>query len=180
MSNSRTRLMAEIALAAALATVLNFIPHIFFGWMTMEIGVLPVLLLGYRRGPWAGMACGLVWGVLTIALGQAFILVPTQAILEYILAPIITGATGFLPKKNWTAVGFGLFAIVIIKYCFHFLAGIIFWSSFAWPGYSAGLYSLIVNGVSGLLTAAFAVIAGLILLHRFPKLLEVQNKRFAS
>ncbi|GBG96011.1 energy-coupled thiamine transporter ThiT [Lactococcus termiticola] len=171
MSNLRTRLLAEVALAAALATVLNFIPHTFFGWMTMEIGVLPILLLGYRRGPWAGMAGGLVWGLLTIALGQAFILVPAQAILEYILAPIITGATGFFSKKNIGFVGLGILVVVLIKYVIHFLAGIIFWSSFAWPGYSATLYSLIVNSVSGLITAGFAVIAGLILIKRFPKLL---------
>ena len=46
------------------------------------------------------MTGGLVFGLLLIVLGQATILTPVQALLEYIVAPISLGLAGVLRKRT--------------------------------------------------------------------------------
>lgn len=174
MSNSNTRLITEIAFAAALGLLLNMIPHTFMAWITIELGVVPILLLAIRRGAAAGFVAGFVWGLLTIILGQASILAWNQALLEYIAAPIILGLAGFVKVRRPLPLAGMIMLAVVVKYLCHFWAGIIFWSQYAWKGWGAVAYSAIVNGVSGLLTAGFAVIIILIIVSKVPKILEIK------
>ena len=66
-----------------------------------------------------------------------------------------------------------IFAVLIAafaKYFWHFVAGVIFWSDYAWKGWGAVSYSLIINGVSGLLTALAAIIILIAVKKAYPKL----------
>lgn len=102
MSNSKfnVRLLTEIAFMAALAFIISLIPNTVYGWIIIEIATIPILLLSLRRGLTAGLVGGLIWGMLAIITGHAYILTLSQAFLEYILAPMSLGLAGLFRQKT--------------------------------------------------------------------------------
>ncbi|RZI49712.1 energy-coupled thiamine transporter ThiT [Lactococcus kimchii] len=180
MSNSKfnIRLLTEIAFMAALAFVISLIPNTVYGWIIIEIACIPILLLSLRRGLAAGAFGGLIWGILALITGHAYILTLTQAGLEYLIAPVCLGLAGLFAQKTTKLKLFpvlsGIFIAVLVKYFFHFLAGIIFWSQYAWKGWGAVAYSLAVNGISGILTAVAAGIILSIFVKKFPKIFQTK------
>jgi thiamine transporter len=56
------------------------------------------------------------------------------------------------------------------KYFCHFVAGVIYWGSYAPKGQSPVLYSLIINGGSAVASIVFAVAVLSVLLRVSPKL----------
>lgn len=181
MSNSKfdVRLLTEIALMAALAFIISLIPNTVYGWIIIEIACIPILILSLRRGLYAGFVGGLVWGILTIITGHAYILAPSQAFIEYILAPVSLGLAGFFRQRKlelrYFPVVIGVLIAVLVKYTLHFIAGIIFWSQYAWKGWGAVAYSLAVNGISGVLTAVAAIVILAIFVKKFPKVFVPKN-----
>lgn len=179
MSNSKfnVRLLTEIAFMAATAFIISLIPNTVYGWIIVEIACIPILLLSLRRGVVAGLVGGLVWGILSIITGHAYILTLSQAFLEYIIAPVSLGLAGLFRQKTTTLklmpVLWGIFVAVLAKYFFHFIAGIIFWSQYAWKGWGAVAYSLAVNGISGILTAVAALVVLAIFVKKFPKIFQI-------
>ncbi|WP_162930907.1 energy-coupled thiamine transporter ThiT [Lactococcus allomyrinae] len=176
MSNSKfnIRLLTEIAFMAALAFIISLIPNTVYGWIIIELACIPILLLSLRRGFVAGVIGGLIWGILAIITGHAYILTLSQASLEYILAPLSLGLAGLFRQKTlqlkFSPVLLGIFIAVLVKYFFHFIAGIIFWSQYAWKGWGAVAYSLAVNGISGILTAIAAMVILSIFIKKFPQI----------
>ncbi|WP_263849585.1 energy-coupled thiamine transporter ThiT [Lacticaseibacillus camelliae] len=68
-SNSRVLILVEIAVIAAFAMALEYVPHkTGISSIEMSYGVIPITVLALRRGTGAGMAAGLTWGVLDIML----------------------------------------------------------------------------------------------------------------
>ena len=180
MSNSKfnVRLLTEIAFMAALAFIISLIPNTVYGWIIIEIACIPILILSLRRGFLAGVIGGLVWGILAMITGHAYILTLSQAGLEYLVAPLSLGLVGLFRPKAQSLQLFpllsGVFIAVLAKYFFHFLAGIIFWSQYAWKGWGAVAYSLAVNGISGVLTAVAACIILTLFVKKFPQLLFIR------
>ena len=158
--NTRLYLLVEIAIFAAVAFALDLlIPKL--GW-SFRIGfdMVPIMILALRWGIPAGMAGGLIWGLLQIVSGDAYVLTVAQVILEYPIACMSLALAGIffvaiqkeLRKSNYTvgkaiayAVGGALIGSVGRFVC-HWLAGVIFWGSGAAPGQSVYLFSLAVNG----------------------------------
>ncbi|AUO83498.1 Thiamine transporter [Streptococcus agalactiae] len=62
----------------------------------------------------------------------------------------------------------GAILATFVRYVWHYIAGVIFWASYAPKGMSATLYSLSVNGTAGLLTLFFVVISIIILVISYP------------
>jgi thiamine transporter len=69
MQNSRSRVIAEVAIFAALAVV--------FDWLTLfkmpqggavTLSLVPILFVAYRHGVKAGMITGLIVGIVTFIL----------------------------------------------------------------------------------------------------------------
>jgi Predicted membrane protein len=58
----------------------------------------------------------------------------------------------------------------VARYFWHFVAGVAFWGSYALWGMNPWIYSLIMNGASGLATAAVTVVVLVILLRMMPTL----------
>lgn len=176
MSNSKfdIRVLTEISFMAALAFVISIIPNTVYGWIIIEIATIPILILSLRRGWGAGLIGGLLWGLLAIVTGHAYILTPTQALLEYILAPTVLGIAGFFNLKSQVPktmmIVWAVFLSILAKFFLHFIAGVIFWGQYAWKGWGAVAYSFAVNGISGLLTAIAALIILLIFAKSFPKI----------
>lgn len=178
MSNSKVLELTETAIAAALALVLSFISINYAQVFYLELAVIPLLVLALRRGVFWGMTSGLLFGLLLIVLGQATILTPIQALLEYIVAPISLGLAGVLRKKDSSQTR-TIFAVaflgVLIKYFWHFVAGVIFWGQYAWKGWGAIPYSFVVNGISGLATAALAALVLVLLSKSAPQIFQAKK-----
>ncbi|WP_125980220.1 energy-coupled thiamine transporter ThiT [Loigolactobacillus iwatensis] len=165
MSDRRLHIWVEGAIIAAMAMALEYLPHSVGPWVNLSYGVIPVAIFSLRRGAKAGLATGLVWGLLDLFLrgfGDGGFLNPLQGVLEYPVAFSVVGLIGLgaAPLRRaiiaqahnriiGIALGYTLLG-VIIKYFCHFLAGVIYWGSYAPKGMNPWLYSLAVNGGSAL------------------------------
>ena len=187
-SNQRIQILLEVALFAVIALILDlFIPSI--GPVKIDIKMLPVVIIALRRGLIPGILSGLLWGLLQVLVGDAYILTISQFLLEYFVAFALIGLAGFFSKplqkllnEEPDALGKQIFWASIglligsgARYIIHFLAGYIFWGSYAPEGQGAFLYSLIVNGTSFLTETATVLVAILFLTKYFQTLIRVEN-----
>jgi thiamine transporter len=103
--------------------------------------MFPIMGYGWVFGPGPGIAAGLVYGVLQF-IQEPYILNPAQFMMDFVFPFAALGLTGFFRRNLWA----GAAVAGATRFCFHFLSGIIFWSSYAPEGQPAALYSLIYNG----------------------------------
>lgn len=178
MSKNVTALI-EVGLFAALAMVLSFIPD-FVGWFSPSFGAIPLVFFSLRRGLSYGLLAGLIWGLLHFLLGKVYYLSLEQVLLEYILAFLVMGLAGIVstPFKNAlqdTRTSLSLFyafagasIAIFVRYLIHYIAGILFWSSYAPEGMSAEWYSITVNGTAGGATLFVTLLALGLIVPAFP------------
>ena len=138
------RTLAQVAMAVALAMVLHQLKiyRLPQGGSITAGSMVPLLLVAWAYGPWAGMLAGLVFGMMTLMIG-GYVVHPAQGILDYPLAYIALGVAGFFPKHQFFGGAMGLCG----RFFCHFLAGIVFFSQYAWVGWSPWIYSLALNGL---------------------------------
>lgn len=156
--------LIEAAIMAVLAFLIALIPF-DFAWVEIELGMLPIILLSYRRGLKAGLFSGFLWGMIKLLSGDIWVLTLSQVLLEYLFAFALSGLAGLAYKTIQKQIKHGENRALILsltwsiglaclaKYAIHFIAGVIFWSSYAPDGMGAVTYSLLVNGSSFLLTS---------------------------
>lgn len=176
--NQRLHVMMETVLMAVLAFILSFIP-IKTTNFDIAIGLIPVILLGLRRGVLPSATAGVIWGLLDLISGKASILNPWQGILEYIVAFAFAGLCGLFAHKMQqtthpnriivTATLTGVFA----RYFWHFIAGGIFWGSFAPKTINPWIFSLISNGLSAIATSVVVSLALIFIYHYAKKLFTI-------
>lgn len=156
---------------AAVAMALEYIPtSIGPSSIQVSLGIIPICIYSFRRGAIPGMIAALIWGVLDLflrGLSTGSVLNVWQGLLEYTIAFLVVGLAGIvknqldktLRQKDYVKVSayviLGIFIGTFIKYFFHFIAGVIYWGSYAPKGMNALLYSLIING--GSFVASFIV-----------------------
>lgn len=141
MKNSRTRLLTEVAVAAALATVLGFIRLYRLPWGgSLSLKILPLLFLAFRRGPKAGASAGLVTGLVTLILDPV-ILHPVQVLLDYIFPYLSLGAAGWFRR----APRWGIFVTSVGRLGFHVLSGAIFFAAYAPPALNRQTYQILTD-----------------------------------
>lgn len=154
--------MIEVAICAALAMILDFLPSLHFGpSISISFSMVPIFILAFRWGFFASMVSGLLWGILQIALGEAWIFTPSQAFIEYFIAFASIGFAGLFNNRirgrmqtgrkgralMWVVVG--VFVGGAARYFWHFIAGVIFFKSLALKaGKSPIIYSLTMNGIT--------------------------------
>ena len=173
MKNTKLLTMIEGAIIAGVCVALSFIPlNTANASFDLSLGLIPLGVYALRRGALPAMAVGLVWGLLLIVLGKAFILMIPQVLLEYPVAFAFGGFGGILAgmlRRETAAERYGAMVRTAIlsgvlsavsRWFFHFLAGVIFWGSFAPEGMSPVVYSLFFNGISA---AANAVMLAVVL-----------------
>lgn len=186
--NNQLVVSIESAMFAVLAFVIALIP-LDIGPFEIELGMIPIIILSYRRGLKSGLLSGFLWGVIKLALGNFTMLSVLQVFIEYIFAFAVSGLAGVSWKKlhrevfaeNWPRVfgtiAWSTFLAVFVKYGIHYVAGVVYWSIYAPEGMNASLYSFIVNGSSGVATfIVVGVIIGLII-YRVPRLLFINNEQ---
>jgi thiamine transporter len=191
MSNKSISLggLIEGAIMAALAMALSYIPHDIGGLgIQIQWGILPLVLVAERRGWKIGVVSGVIWGVLDAMLrGGSNLLNPVQIIMEYPVAFGVLGLAGLVAQplaqalKNRqlaTAIVYifiGGFIGTLSKYFFHFVAGVFYWGSYAPKGWNVWLFSLYVNGISGVLGLVYDAVVLAILVSIAPQLFSVSD-----
>lgn len=153
--------MAEIAAFASVAFVLDMLSSLYSGFFvsggSISIAMVPIIILSLRRGPVAGVLCGLIVGLLDLTDGfytvtDAWYKVFLQVGLDYILTYMFVGLIGLF-KPLFSKIKL-LPTVVMLttiagvgKFMSHFLSGILFWPQF--DGQALGermIYSLVYNG----------------------------------
>ncbi|ABS23686.1 energy-coupled thiamine transporter ThiT [Bacillus cytotoxicus] len=176
MRNTNLQAMIESAILAAFALIIDILPlsiKIPTGG-SVSFAMIPIFIIAYRWGFKMAFLGGLIWGLLQIVFGDAYILTPIQAVIEYFIAFAFIGFAGLFYRSIQKAIsnnqGKKVLLYIILgtligsfaRYFCHFIAGIIFWGQYAPKGQSAFLYSFIVNG--SIMLASFALCTVLLLL----------------
>lgn len=143
MTASRTKVLVEIALTIALASVLHFVRV----WQmpaggSVSLEMLPLLVLGLRRGPVAGLIAGALFGVVDYFM-EPFFVHWVQLVLDYPLAFAAVGGLAGLFSAPWrravaegraakAAVWIVPAAVVVAsagRYVAHFVSGVVFFAT---------------------------------------------------
>jgi len=192
MRNRKLVLLMEIAIFGALGFVLDRL--LVFEMPqggSITLVMLPILLMAFRRGVWAGVLTGFIVGLLQLITGNfyaaplSFGFVVLQVGLDYVLAFIVIGFAGlyrsqFLKSKEKEnkkgmvlAVVIGAFIGSFLRYIVHVLTGIFFFGEFA-EG-NVVLYSLIYNSTYMIPVFLLGAIVCSILFITAPRLLQPNN-----
>lgn len=142
---NKTQRLTITGIMIALGTVLSLITifRLPYGGSITLFSMVPILLTGYLFGVKWGVASGAVFGVIQGLLGAtmsgAFIgqrvggVIAVMAI-DYIFAFAVLGFSGvFKHKVKNAAVAFSLGCVFasFLRFCAHFVSGIIIWGSYA-------------------------------------------------
>jgi thiamine transporter len=159
-----TRVLAEAALAVALAFVLGLIKvfQMPFGG-SISLDMVPLILLALRQGPFVGIVAGAAYGLLDLAI-EPFIVHPVQVLFDYPLAFGVLGLAGFFAPTVRGAI-LGTIVAVLARFLCHFVSGIVFFASYAPKGWNPYLYSAAYNLAYLIPSLAVAVVAIVVLLR---------------
>jgi len=142
-SQSHVKILAEMVMMIALATILYFTRIYTFpqgGSVTLG-SMIPLMLLSLRRGAKIGISAGVIYGLIILYL-EPFVYNPFQVLLDYPLAFGALGLAGLFRRLPIIGVAIAMLG----RFVCHFLSGIIFFASFAPPEMSPIVYSALYNG----------------------------------
>lgn len=180
--NSKTIIMVEGAMLIALATALSYLKLFdmpFGGSITLEM--IPLVIMGLRRGPKWGLFTGFVHGLLQMIIGFSNVLYCATLLsqigcilLDYLLAFSALGLAALFatPFKNNKKVGYIVGSIIVcaLRFVCSFLSGWLLWGSYAPEGMKPAVYSLVYNGAYMLPDTIIVAIAIGILAYTVPKI----------
>lgn len=140
----QTRVLAEIAIMVALATVLSFIKIFNFpqgGSITLG-SMIPILLVALRRGPKIGIFTGACYGLVQLIVdGYIGMFHPLSLLLDYPIAFGALGLAGLFPKQPLIGVYLGITG----RFVAHVISGYVFFYMYAPPGMNPLVYSIVYN-----------------------------------
>ncbi|WP_066251862.1 energy-coupled thiamine transporter ThiT [Neobacillus drentensis] len=189
---SNTLFIAEVAVFAALAYLLDFVAGILSLriWPqggSISIAMVPIFLIAYRWGIKGGMLTGFLLGLLQFILGYSQIYTLIQGFIDYFVAFSVVGLAGIFasPVKNslikhekgkWMSyVVMGAFLGSALRYLCHVLSGIVFFGEYAPKGQPVAIYSLLYNGTYMLPSFIISAIIIIIVISAVPKRLFTQK-----
>jgi thiamine transporter len=163
-----TKIIAEIVVFVALATVLSYIKIFSFpqGGSVTAGSMVPILWLALRRGAKIGVFAASVYGLVQLVV-EPFIVHPAQVLLDYPIAFGMLGLAGLFQKRPFLGVNVG----IIGRFLAHLVSGIIFFSNYAPEGMHPVVYSTIYNG--GYLLAELVISIYVIYLLQESKVLKI-------
>jgi thiamine transporter len=142
-SSFSIRVIAEVSIMVALATVLSMIKifHLPHGGSITAGSMVPLLWISLRRGPKVGLFAASVFGGLQFAMEPWFVH-PVQLLLDYPVAFGFVGLAGLLRRHALAGIALGLLG----RFASHFFSGVWFFSDYAPSGVSPYVYSALYNG----------------------------------
>jgi len=159
MRSDRVSLLAEIALAVALSAVL-WLLGVKLPWNiaggTVALDMLPIMIVGLRRGLVPGLITGALWGAGSLLL-DPYIIHPVQLVFDYPLAFALCGFVGLGTSRVRETLADGkrlqassLVTLLVIlggagRFVSHFISGAVFFASNAPTGQPVLLFSAIYN-----------------------------------
>jgi len=168
-------MLAECAMMVALAFVLSFITY-SGTWLqggSVSLEMIPIVIIGLRRGAKWGAATGFVSGVLQLMMGFSNVMYcPTLLtqigciLLDYIVAFTVLGLAGpvaSLLGRKWFGAAVGTALAGLMRFICHFISGIWLWGEYAPEGQPVWLYSLTYNGTYMLVNTILAVVVVVLL-----------------
>lgn len=144
------RVLAEIAIFTALATVLSTIIIYVMpqgGSITLA-SMVPIIWLALRRGPKVGIVTGILYGCIQFAMlpyiapvtNPAIALI--QVLLDYPIAFGVLGLAGCFKKYPVAGAAVG----VSLRFVMSFLSGAFIWAGVYAIGLDPYIYSAVYNG----------------------------------
>lgn len=179
---SKTRIMIEGTIVAALAFMLSLIPTTIGSSFTISLGMIPMTLFALRRGVKPALLSAFIWGILHFPAGDVYFLSVVQVLIEYPIAFTFAGFAGLYAKKVQQAlmdqdlssarknIVYGALVGTGVRFFWHFVAGVVFWGSYALWGMNPWIFSFVMNGASGLATAIITAIVAVLILEKVPQL----------
>ena len=187
MRSTRTLVITEVALAIALAAVLNFLqvrlPVNLFGG-SINLSMLPIAVVALRRGALSGMVAGTAFGIIDLLI-EPYVLVPVQVLLDYPLPYLLFGlgvglfsdwynkaSSGVRAKATGRLVAQGSLVIVValvfgglLRLASHVVSGVVFFSEYAADFFASNPTLLMAGPVdSGLNLWIYSVVYNLLYL----------------
>lgn len=139
--------MTECAIMIALATILSLIKVFELPWggSITAASMLPLVIIGYRRGLKWGMFSSVIYSLIQMLLGGGTIsaafapgsmkwyLAVLMVLLDYFFAFSLVGLSGLFRNKNKPSKSLALGALVgtSARFVMHFLSGWILWGAWA-------------------------------------------------
>ncbi|WP_071394930.1 energy-coupled thiamine transporter ThiT [Bacillus tuaregi] len=193
MNKVRLTALVEASFFAVFAIILDFLPSIKLSpSISISFAMVPIFILAFRWGVKVSVISGFLWGILQIAMGEAWIATPVQGFIEYFLAFAFIGLAGLFHKqiqsnlqssKKKKAIAWIVVAVIagsFARYFWHFLAGVFFFGSYAPEGMSPVLFSFLANGATMLGSAVLCSIVVGLLLSTAPRLVIRKTKDTAT
>ncbi|MBP2239719.1 thiamine transporter [Cytobacillus eiseniae] len=184
--------LIEASFFAAFAIILDLLPSIKpTPNISISIAMLPIFILAFRWGFRVSVISGFMWGILQIVMGDAWIVTPVQAIIEYVLAFAFIGFAGLFYNPIQKHLRYGkkkvalswivaaVFVGSLARYFWHFIAGVLFFGSYAPNGMSPFLFSFAVNGVTMLGSWVLCSIVVVLIISTAPQLIIRKNDSLA-
>ena len=191
MNSKRTLFFIEIAILTALALLLDILPFLKFKiWPaggSISLAMIPVFIVAFRWGLKGGLLSGFLWGILQIAVGDAYILYFWQGVIEYGLAYTVLGFAGLFAtsiqqevharnsKATFYYVTLGIIVGGMLRFIAHFFAGFVFFADAAPEGQPAWLYSFIYNSSYMIPAMIICMIVVFYLFNKQPRMLLKTN-----
>ncbi|TCD46711.1 energy-coupled thiamine transporter ThiT [Streptococcus sp. X16XC17] len=154
MFQSRLRILAEIAIFAAIALILDRLPlYTLPQGGSISLVMLPILLLALRHGFATGLVTGAIVGSIQLFYGGYFLNI-FQIFLDYAVAYAGVGFAGLfatsLKQENTGSKAVLIMTLAslvggLFRFLGNFLSGVIFYGDYAPKGIPVWLYSLQYN-----------------------------------
>lgn len=186
MRNKNLSILVEGAMMIALATVLSYIKvwkSPYGGSVTLEM--LPLVVMGLRRGPKWGLAVGFTHGLIQMFLGFENVLYCNGLLaqigcilLDYVAAFAVLGLASLVTDRfsnKLTGVACGALFAACLRYVCAVLSGWLLWGSYAWEGWNPALYSIAYNAVYMVPSTILLVVVIVLIAKTSGKLIEKQN-----
>ncbi|ATP41882.1 energy-coupled thiamine transporter ThiT [Solibacillus sp. R5-41] len=186
MDKKKLLMMVEIAIFAAIGLVLD--QYSFKLWAqggSISFVMLPIVLMAIRWGLVAGLATGLIIGVLQMVFG-AFIVHWVQALLDYGIAftavgvaavvrkPLLEATQALNKAKMTTYIVIGIFIGGFLRFGAHLLAGVVFFKEYAGDE-NVWKYSILYNASYMLPATILTAVIAVLLFTSAPRLLKTYN-----
>lgn len=183
MDRKKLLMMVEIAIFAALGLILDQVS--FKMWAqggSISFVMVPIILMAIRWGLTAGLATGLLIGVMQMMFG-AYIVHWLQAILDYGLAFTVVGLAAIVRKpllqatQSLNKAKMALYIVIgaliggALRFVCHLLAGVVFFKEYAGDD-NVWIYSIIYNSTYMVPATIITAVIAAILFTSAPRLLQ--------